>query len=115
MDDVRVEVCTSASCATAYTVFYWGDGTFDANTSFAGLPICAGEPDNCQVTNGYMYNGSGIQIDVDAVAPPGTYTRIRLWAPAYNPPTITDGAEGDALATFATPPPTPTNTANTTT
>jgi hypothetical protein len=40
------------------------------------------ETDQRDIPTSALYNGTGIAIDVDAIAPPGTYSYIRFTAPA---------------------------------
>jgi sugar lactone lactonase YvrE len=115
MDSVVVEVCVDSSCSMPYTVFNWGDGVPDSNTSIGGVGTPS-EPDNDPLPESALYGVSpyqvGIAIDVDAGgAPPGTYGYMRLSAPAAGG-TVTDGAEVDAIEILpapatATPTPTP--------
>ena len=97
LDSVRVEVCDDLACASSHMVFDWGDGLPDMNTNVGGAGT-PGEPDNDQISESILYGTSplqvGIAIDVDAVAPAGTYGYLRLSAPGAP---LTDGAEVDAV------------------
>lgn len=98
LDSVLVEVCTDATCAVSYPVFNWGDGAIDANTNIGAAGYSLGEPDNGVIPESVLYGTPplqvGIAIDVEAVAPPGTYRYLRLSSPG---PPQTDGAEIDAI------------------
>jgi uncharacterized repeat protein (TIGR01451 family) len=89
MDSVIVEVGTSLS-GPWHQVFYWGNGILDANTSVGAAGYGAGsEPDNTTIpaTNPPLYGSpitTGVAIDVDAVAPAGTYTAVRVRVPGSN-------------------------------
>jgi len=113
MDSVVVEVCTDASCSVAYPVFHWGNGAIDANTNIGAAGYTPGEPDNQPIPESAFYGTSplkvGITIDVDAVAPGGTYGYLRLSAPPAGG-SVTDGAEVDSIEVLP-PPPTATPTA----
>jgi hypothetical protein len=117
MDSVVVEVCSDASCTTTYTVFDWNDGALDLNTNIGAGGYTPGEPDNEPIPEGALYGTPpfqvGITIDVDAVAPSGTYGYLRLSAPAMGG-SVTDGAEVDSVEILpapATATPSATNTA----
>ena len=98
LDSVVIEVCTDASCSVSYQVFNWGDAVIDLNTNIGVLGYSPGEPDNDPIPEADLYGTPplqvGITIDVDAVAPSGTYQYIRLSAPGGSQP---DGAEIDAI------------------
>jgi hypothetical protein len=98
MDSVIVEVCTDATCTTAYSVFNWSDGALDLNTNLGPAGYTPGEPDNNPIPEAAFYGVSplqvGITIDVDAVAPAGSYGYLRLTAPGAP---LTGGAEVDAV------------------
>jgi hypothetical protein len=111
MDAVIVEVCTDAVCSVSYTVFNWGDGAIDGNTSVGAAGYTPGEPDNDGIPEAVLYGTPplrvGIEIDVDPVAPPGVYPYVRLTSPSGG---ASDGSEIDALQVLP-PPPTATSTA----
>jgi hypothetical protein len=114
MDSVKVEVCSDATCSVSYTVFDWGDGVLDGNTNVGAAGYSPGEPDNQTIPESVLFGTPplqvGITIDVEAVAPPGTYPYLRLSAPGAP---LTDGAEVDAIDVLpvpATNTPTPTST-----
>ena len=69
-----------------YTVFNWGNNIADTNSNmdFNTLPNpqVPEETDQRDIPTSALYNGTGIAIDVDALAPPGTYSYIRFTAPA---------------------------------
>jgi hypothetical protein len=84
-----------------YTIFNWGDGTADTNTSVSiPLPFtapytdCSGEPDNCPITSNAgsptgtpLTNNSGIQINIDGLGiPAGTYNYVQMIFPAIGSP-----------------------------
>jgi hypothetical protein len=98
MDAVIVEVCTDATCSTSYTVFNWGNGALDSNTNIGAAGYSPGEPDNASIPESALYGSSplqvGITIDVDAVAPAGTYAYIRITSPSGGD---SDGSEIDSL------------------
>jgi hypothetical protein len=98
MDSVRVEVCTDAVCSTSYTVFNWGDGTPDGNTNVGAAGYSPGEPDNGAIPEAVLYGTPplqvGVAIDVDAVAPGGSYGYIRITSLSGGD---SDGSEVDAL------------------
>ena len=72
-----------------YTVFNWGDEIADANTNmdFNILPpptippFSPQEADTRAIPLSSFRNNSGIEIDLDAFAPQGTYSWIRIIAP----------------------------------
>jgi hypothetical protein len=101
MDWVIVEVCDDPGCATSYTVFNWGDGLIDGNTNIGVLGYSPGEPDNQVIPESDLYGvlplQTGITIDVDAAAPAGTYSYVRLTSPVGG---ASDGAEVDALEPY---------------
>jgi FlaG/FlaF family flagellin (archaellin) len=96
VDQVIVDICIDAACTTSYTVFNWGDGVIATNTNIGVLGYSPGEPDNQIIPQSVLYGASplqtGITIDVDAVAPAGTYRYVRITSP-----TSVDGSEVDAL------------------
>ncbi len=85
MDWVIIEVCTDAACSTAYQVFNWYNGVIDTNTNIGAAGYTPGEPDNAPIPAAVLRaSGSyqtGIEIDIDAVAPPGIYQYIRISVP----------------------------------
>jgi hypothetical protein len=109
MDSVVVEVCGDPACATSHVVFNWNDWALDANTNIGAAGYGAlGEPDNSPIPESALYGTSplkvGITIDVDAMAPPGTYNYLRLSAPpAGGPGAVTDGAEVDSIEILPAP------------
>ncbi len=120
MDSVVVEVCADAPCFVSHIVFDWGDGFVDNNTNIGAAGYSSGRAgQRAHPRNGDLYGTPpyqvGIAIDVDAVAPAGTYGYVRLSAPAAGG-TVTDGAEVDAIELLpdpatATPTPSATPTA----
>lgn len=98
MDWVVVQVCPDAACSTRYTVFNWGNGSLDVNTNLGAAGYTAGEPDNDPIPESAFYGSYplrvGVTIDVDAVAPAGTYRYVRIVSPNGGGG---DGAEIDAL------------------
>jgi uncharacterized repeat protein (TIGR01451 family) len=89
MNSVIVELGTT-STGPWHRVFYWGDGVLDANSSLGAAGYGAGSEPNAQLipmTDPPLYGSpltTGVAIDVDAVAPPGTYTWVRLTVPSSN-------------------------------
>jgi uncharacterized repeat protein (TIGR01451 family) len=94
LDWVRIEIGDGHNW---YTIFYWYDNApvyvnqpdTNTNMDFNILPPPTGapfpppdEPDQRIIPSGAMYNNSGIVIDLDPVAPPGTYPYLRFTAPA---------------------------------
>jgi hypothetical protein len=97
MDWVVVQVGPS-DAGPWYTVFHWGDDVSDTNTNVAGFSVDPlGEENNEVICASELYNGNspGVEIDVDARAPAGTYTHVRLYVPGGPDPL--DGLELDAL------------------
>ncbi len=98
MDSVAVAVCPDAACATRYSVFRWGDGTLDTNTNIGAAGYSPGEPDNAVIPISALYGSSpyqtGITIDVDAVAPGGTYRYVAIRSLGVGD---MDGAEVDSI------------------
>jgi Domain of unknown function DUF11 len=83
-----------------YAVFNWGNGSPDLNSNIpVPLPppnptTCAGEPDNCIIDTSFLYNSTGVTIDLDAAGvPPGSYSYIRIISPADSG----DGVDVDAI------------------
>ena len=68
-----------------YPVFNWGNNIADTNTNmdFNSLPNpqIPPETDQRNIPSASLYNSTGIAIDVDAIAPPGTYSYVRFTAP----------------------------------
>ncbi len=90
MNSIIVEVGTSAF-GPWHQVFYWGDGILDANTNIGAAGYgSSGEPDTQSIPSthpplyGYAPLITGVAIDVDAVAPAGTYSWVRLTVPTTN-------------------------------
>lgn len=84
LDYVVVEVSDSA-VGPWYPVFNWGDQQFDANTSLGAAGYGRGGeinelsiPITVPPFYGILPRATGIAIDVDAVAPPGTYRFVRI-------------------------------------
>ncbi len=98
MDAVAIAVCTDSSCSTRYPVFRWGDGALDMNTNIGGAGYTPGEPDNAEIPISDLYGSwpyqTGITIDVDAVAPGGTYRYVAIRSLAVGD---MDGAEVDSI------------------
>lgn len=87
LDFVRVEVGVHRH-GPWYQVFNWGDQLLDANTSLGAVGIGANGEVNELVIQigtppffGVPPRITGIAIDVDAVAPPGTYRFLRISVP----------------------------------
>ncbi|HET7011963.1 MAG TPA: hypothetical protein VFI11_14385 [Anaerolineales bacterium] len=109
MDRVQVELCTDP-CTNWVTVFFWGDGGPDSNTKIGQDGYSVLEEDNLRIPPASLAGNTGILIDVDAVAPSGTYRYVRLTAPPYGGANGTDPAEIDSLEIYPAPTPTPTFT-----
>lgn len=82
-----------------YTIFYWGDGSGDANANLnISGPLGGNETDNRPINSSYLYNNTGIAINADAIllngAPIGTYHYLRITAPGVG---STDGTDIDAI------------------
>jgi hypothetical protein len=84
-----------------YTVFNWGDGSPDLNTNIRvplssppNLTTCASEPDNCGIDTSFLYNSTGVTIDLDSAGiPSGSYSYIRIISPSDSG----DGVDVDAI------------------
>lgn len=88
-----------------YRIFYWGDEAADTNSNMDISVIGGSENDNRDFTSppaGFLYNGTGVLIELDGIVPPGTYPYIRIIsppAPGYpNGTNIDGGCELDAIA-----------------
>ena len=68
-----------------YPIFNWGNNIADTNSNmdFNSLPNpqVPQETDQRDIPTSALYNSTGIAIDVDVIAPPGTYSYIRFTAP----------------------------------
>lgn len=68
-----------------YTVFNWGDNIADANSNMnfniLPNPQVPEEADQRAIPTSALYPPTGIAIDIDAIALPGTYSYIRFTAP----------------------------------
>ncbi len=90
-----------------YTIFNWGNGFPNTNTIIPAplLPPnptdCAGEPDNCTIDGSFLYNTTGIAIDLDGLVQDGTYYYVRIISPAGD--AGMDGVEVDAIYVFPFP------------
>jgi len=89
MDWIIVQIGTSSS-GPWFTVFYWGDGGPDANTSLGRSGLSVPEADNelVAMVNPQLLTApmapfliTGIGIDVDAFVLPGTYQWLRVFTP----------------------------------
>jgi PKD repeat protein len=112
LDRVIVEVGTTLG--SWYVVFNWGDGAIDAQTSVGAAGYAPGEPDNYPIppagpqfysSGGYT---TGVAINVDSVAPAGTYQYVRITSPISADPSQVDALQ--VLNTVPTPTPSPTAT-----
>lgn len=80
-----------------YTIFNWGDKNTDTNASMNMDTIGVGaEVDNLPVDADFMYNATGIALELDGVVPDGTYKYIRIISPD-TPIDKGDGVEVDAI------------------
>ena len=80
-----------------YTILNWGDNNPDTNASMNMNTVGAGaETDNLVIDAAFMYNATGIAIELDKVIPNGTYKYFRIISP---PPPLDngDGAEIDGI------------------
>ena len=72
-----------------YTVFNWGDDIADSNTNMdfnilpppTVPPFSPQEADARAIPLSSFHNNSGVEIDLDALTPQGTYSWIRIIAP----------------------------------
>ncbi len=98
LDWVVVQVGASPS-GPWFTVFYWGDGILDSNTNIGQTGYGPPEADNQNIPLTDLYGSSpfqtGIAIDVDARAPAGTYSYVRIYSPfnTNGDPTEVDSIE----------------------
>jgi uncharacterized repeat protein (TIGR01451 family) len=87
LDQVRIEIGDGANW---YTVFDWGDGLDDSNSSVSGLNPGI-EQDEFPINEGppLYNNGSGVAIDIDnspiQPVPLGTYIYIRITSSPHGP------------------------------
>lgn len=82
LDWVQLEV--SADGVNWFTVFYWGDANEDTNTNVnhAICPLVGGvEEDNCHIQTSSLHQSTGVTIDIDARAPTGSYSWVRITSP----------------------------------
>jgi hypothetical protein len=98
LDWVIVEIGKSSS-GPWYPVFNWYDGALDSNTNIAAMGYGSPEQDNMLIPVSVLYGSppyqTGIEIDVDAVAPPpGLYNWVRISSPIGGD---NDPAEVDAV------------------
>jgi hypothetical protein len=85
-----------------YTIFNWGNDAVDTNASVNMSTLGVGsEVDNLVVDASFMYDLTGVELELDGVVPDGSYKFIRIFSPAApqdgpapNPP---DGVEIDAF------------------
>jgi hypothetical protein len=83
-----------------YPILNWGlDGnTPDTNASMNMNTVGASaEIDNLVVDASFMYNATGIALELDGVVPAGTYKYFRIISPG-SPPDEGDGAEVDGIS-----------------
>ena len=96
MDCVILEVSDGRNW---YPILNWGldSDTPDTNASMNMNTIgVSDETDNLVVDASFMYNSTGIALELDGVVPPGTYEYFRIISPA-SPPDNGDGAEVDGI------------------
>ena len=95
MDHVSIQVGDGYNW---YTVFNWGDNNADTNSNLNINVIGGAEPDNRDFSTSpasdVLYTATGILIDLDGVAPNGTYLYIRILSPTGD---TGDGADVDAI------------------
>jgi uncharacterized repeat protein (TIGR01451 family) len=85
-----------------YTIFNWGDNIPDTNANLNTDNPAIGdggdennpEADNRPIDASFLYDGTGIAIDLDGVVPNGTYPYIRIYSPTGD---SGDGCEVDAI------------------
>lgn len=81
-----------------YTIFNWGDNNADTNSNLNINAIGGSESDNRDLSTSpasdVLYNASGVLIDLDGVAPNGTYLYIRILSPTGD---TGDGTDVDAI------------------
>jgi hypothetical protein len=85
-----------------YTILNWGNNVADANASMNMATIGASaEVDNLVVDASFMYDLTGVALELDGVVPSGSYKYIRIIsppAPQDGPaPNAPDGVEVDAI------------------
>jgi uncharacterized repeat protein (TIGR01451 family) len=87
LDMVQIEIGDGTNW---YTVFNWGDNVADTNTNvdYNILPVPVAPPlpppeeaDERIIPATALYNNTGVAIDLDPVAPVGTYPYLRITAP----------------------------------
>ncbi len=99
MDSIIIEVAQDAG-GPWYQVFRWGDTSPDPNTNLGAAGYASGSEPNAMsipMTNPPFYGPTirtGVAIDVDAVAPAGTYRFVRYTVPGAD----CSNSEVDALA-----------------
>jgi hypothetical protein len=97
LDWVIVEIGTSAT-GPWIQVFNWGDGVPDNNTNIASYSA-GGELDNESIPLTDLYGTppfqTGVSIDVDGLAGPGSYGWVRISSPlgGSNDPSEVDAIE----------------------
>ena len=77
-----------------YTILNWGDGIPDTNTNIDINIIGGSETDNREIASAFLWNLTGVAIDLESVVPNGTYYYIRITSPIGD---SGDGAEVDAI------------------
>ena len=85
-----------------FTILNWGDNMVDTNASMNMSTIGASaETDNLVVDATYMYDLTGVELELDGVVPNGSYKYIRVISPAAPQdgpaPNGPDGVEIDAF------------------
>ena len=79
LDWVKLEISQDGS--TWYTVFNWGDGVADMNTSVG--PFAGAESDNTILSGDPpLFNGYGISIDIDSLGLTGSYPYLKISCPS---------------------------------
>jgi hypothetical protein len=95
LDWVIIEASVDGSSGWTQ-IFNWYDGAVDGNTNIGQIGYgSSGEADNQSIPFTDLYNSTGITIDLDAVAPPGNYRYIRIFAPlgGFNDPPQVDALQ----------------------
>lgn len=77
-----------------YTILNWGDGIPDTNTNIDINIIGGSETDNREIASAFLWNLTGVAIDLEGAIPNGTYFYLRITSPAGD---SGDGAEVDAI------------------
>jgi hypothetical protein len=86
-----------------YTILNWGNNIVDTNASMNMSTIgVSAEIDNTVVAAPYMYDSTGVALELDGIVPNGSYKYIRIFSPPApqdgpGPDFAPDGVEIDAF------------------